>query len=88
MRTLTDAVERGLGASINLWIPMDTERYRPGIICRPIVNPDIWLDISLCRSKVNQPSPPAMIVEEVMAKVALDRVSHADWPGAKWYNGK
>lgn len=83
MRTLTDAVERGLGASINLWIPMHNNRDRSGVVCRPITNPDIWLDISLCRSKVNQPSPPAIMVEEIMAKVALDRVSRADWPGAK-----
>jgi LysR family nitrogen assimilation transcriptional regulator len=83
MRTLSDAVERGLGASINLWIPMQQSNDRPGVVFRPIVNPDIWLEISLCRSKVNQPSPPALMVEEIMAQVALERISRSDWVGAK-----
>jgi LysR family transcriptional regulator, nitrogen assimilation regulatory protein len=83
MRTLSDAVERGLGASINLWIPMQESRERPGVVCRPITNPEIWLDISLCRSKISQLSLPATMVEEIMAQVALDRVNRSDWPGAK-----
>jgi LysR family nitrogen assimilation transcriptional regulator len=81
MRTLTDAVERGLGASINLWIPQDVNEAS-NIVFRPIVNPDLWISISLCRSKSVQPSPVAMLVEEIMAEVALERINRSDWKGA------
>jgi LysR family nitrogen assimilation transcriptional regulator len=81
MRTLTDAVERGLGASINLWIPQDANE-RSKIIFRPITNPDLWVNISLCRSKMVQLSPAALLVEQIMADVTLERIGHPDWPGA------
>jgi len=81
MRTLTDAVERGLGASINVWIPQDPSEARK-IVFRPIVNPELWVNISLCRSKDVQPRPAAILVEQIMAEVAWERISNSDWRGA------
>ena len=82
VRTLISAVGRGLGASINLWMPMQDVDDGQGIVTRPIIKPHIWLEVSLCRSKLHQPTPAAVRVEEIMAEVALDRISCADWQGA------
>jgi len=81
IRTLTDAVERGFGASINLWLP-DTVTPSSGVVFRPIVNPELWIQVSLCRSKVNQPSPAARLVEEIMAEVTTSRIKQKNWFGA------
>lgn len=82
LRTLVSAVKHGLGASINLWIPMLETNDGHALVSRPITNPDLWVDVSLCRSKLHQPSPVAMLVEEIMVHVVSERVSRVDWPGA------
>ena len=81
IRTLTDAVERGFGASINLWMPNEGNGWA-NVVFRPIVNPELWLHVSLCRSKVNQPTPAAMLVEDIMAEVTTARVNQPDWVGS------
>lgn len=88
LRTLVSAVEQGLGASINLWLPTHETVNGRSIISRPITNPEILVDISLCRSKLNQPSPVAMLVEEIMAQVVLERISRVNWPGAIAQDGE
>jgi LysR family nitrogen assimilation transcriptional regulator len=82
LRTLIGAVEKGLGPSINLWMPMQGLEEGRKIVARPIVNPELWLDVSLCRSKLHQPTPAVLLVEDIMAQVTMERVSRADWRGA------
>ncbi|MGE0612450.1 MAG: LysR substrate-binding domain-containing protein [Hyphomicrobiales bacterium] len=82
--TLVGSVESGLGDGINLWLPNigNTEaRY----MSRPIVEPEIWVNASLCRSASLDPSPTALLVEEVVAQVVLDRIAQPDWPGVAPY---
>jgi LysR family nitrogen assimilation transcriptional regulator len=81
MSTLTDAVARGYGASINLWMPQEAKGSKD-IVFRPIVNPDIWIEVSLCRSRTNQVSPIALLIEGIMEEVAMKRIGRADWHGA------
>lgn len=81
MRTLTDAVAHGFGASINLWMPHEAKSTN-GIVWRPIVEPNLWLCISLCRSRMAEPSPTALLVENIMEQVILKRIGRRDWNGA------
>ncbi|MEI9805565.1 MAG: LysR substrate-binding domain-containing protein [Pseudolabrys sp.] len=82
LRTLVGAVEQGLGPAITLWMPPNVGPVGSRLVFRPIIDPDLQLDISMNRSKATHLSPAALNVQQILTQVVFDRIRQPDWPGA------
>lgn len=82
MQATVTAVAQGLGPAITVMAPLVWHAAHAELAFRPIVDPEMHLDMSLCRSKTAVAGPAAEAIEHVLVGIVEERIGRPDWAPA------
>jgi LysR family nitrogen assimilation transcriptional regulator len=72
----------GLGPAITLWLPLDWSALSPRLLFRPLIEPEVAIEVSTCRATQSAWSQAADETHALLIELVAERISAGDWPGA------
>jgi LysR family nitrogen assimilation transcriptional regulator len=79
---VVNAVQHGIGPALVFWMPLDHLQTRRKLILRPIIDPMLSIQVSLCSSASDPLDASAKAVSTALEEIVHKRIGQPDWPGA------